>query len=79
VADSDSGVLSIFEFSLAGDPTTRSSPSRTTPPGAIIEETIDPGATTSDTVTVTATLDWGGEVFSWTVPATSMAVRFGRV
>jgi hypothetical protein len=62
VADGDSGVLSIFSrFSLAGGPDDQEFAQSNNASGAIIEETIDPGATTSDTVTVTATLDWGGE------------------
>jgi MYXO-CTERM domain-containing protein len=61
VADSDSGVLSISStFSLAGGPGDPIIVAGSNGSGAVIEETIDPGATTSDTVTVTATLDWSG-------------------
>jgi hypothetical protein len=61
VADGDSGVLSIFSrFSRAGgpgDPIFVDSSNRSV---AVIEETINPGTTTSDTVTVTARLHWNG-------------------
>jgi hypothetical protein len=61
VADGDSGVLSIFSrFSRAGgpgDPILVDSSNRSV---ALIEETINPGTTTSDAVTVTARLHWNG-------------------
>jgi hypothetical protein len=61
VADGDSGLLSIFSrFSRAGgpgDPIFVDSSNRSV---AVIEETINPGTTTSDTVTVTARLHWNG-------------------
>ena len=61
VADGDAGILSISStFSLeggAGDPIVVAGSNRSV---ALIEETIDPGPATSDTVTVTASLHWGG-------------------
>ena len=61
VADGDSGVLSIFSrFSLAGgvgDPIFVSGNNFSS---ATIEESIDPGNTTSGPVTVTARLTWDG-------------------
>lgn len=61
VADGDSGLLSIFSrFSLAGgasDPIIVAGDNRSV---AVVEETINPGNTTSDTVTVTARLRWNG-------------------
>ncbi len=61
VADSDSGVLSIFSrFSLlggAGDPIVVAGNNNSY---ATIEESIDPGDTPSGPVTVTARLTWNG-------------------
>lgn len=55
VADGDSGVLSISSVvSMAEGRSV-----------ALIEETINPGDTTSDTVTVTASLEWSGSGSMW--------------
>ncbi len=61
VADGDSGLLSISSIvSMAEGRSV-----------ALIEETINPGATTSDTVTVAATLNWSG--------SGSMGIGSGKV
>ena len=61
VVDGDSGLMSIFSrFSLAGGPADTEFAQGNNASGATIEETIDPGTATSDTVTVTAWLVWSG-------------------
>jgi hypothetical protein len=61
VADGDSGVLAIFSrFSNAGGAGDPEFAQGSNASAASIEETIDPGEATSDTVTVTARLVWGG-------------------
>jgi hypothetical protein len=61
IADGDSGVVSIEStFSLAGGPGDPILVAGSNFSGAVIEESIDPGTATSDTVTVVARLLWSG-------------------